>query len=90
METKGIQSTFRVTLPSADARFLKRLSENMGWQVMRVPAAKEPSARKEKMTEAEFRTKLARSRQQAAHGEVTAMQANETGDAFIQRLLCTR
>lgn len=51
METTGIQSTFRVTLPNADARFLKRLSENMGWQVMRVPAAKTPPVRKERKTE---------------------------------------
>ena len=90
METTGIQSTFRVTLPSADVRFLKRLSENMGWQVMRVPAAKTAPARKERMTEEEFRAKLVRSKQQAAQGEVIAMQANETGDAFIQLLLCTR
>ena len=42
------------------------------------------------MTEAEFRSKLVRSRQQAAQGEVVAMQANETNNAFIQRLLCIR
>lgn len=51
METTGIQSTFRVTLPNADARFLKRLSENMGWQAVRVPAAQTPPARKERKTE---------------------------------------
>lgn len=90
METGQVQTTFRITLPNADARFLKRLSENMGWQVVRMPAATDQPVRKEEMTETEFRTKLARSKQQFEMRHIVAMQPGETADKFIQRLLCTQ
>lgn len=48
METTGIQSTFRITPHNADARFLKRLSENMGWQLMRVLPRRIPLCTKRK------------------------------------------
>lgn len=89
MEATPTQTTFRITLPNADTRFLKRLSENMGWQVVRVPATHMPSTRKVTMTEAEFRDKIAQARQQYAAGEVVAMQPDETAEDFMQRL-CTR
>ncbi len=90
METSQVQTTFRITLPNADARFLKRLSENMGWQMVRMPAANAQSVHKNEMTEEEFRTKLARSKQQFETGHIVAMQPGETADKFIQRLLCTQ
>ena len=89
MEATPTQTTFRITLPNADTRFLKRLSENMGWQVARMPATHTPSMRKVAMTETEFREKIAQARQQYAAGEVVAMLPNETAEDFMQRL-CTR
>ncbi len=88
METAA-QMTFRITLPKADTHFLKRLSENMGWQVVRMPASKESAPRKVAMTEEEFRAKIVRARQQYAVGEVVTMQPNETSEDFIERI-CTR
>lgn len=90
METSQVQTTFRITLPNADARFLKRLSANMGWQVVRMPVAYDQSVRKNEMTEDEFRTKLAHSKQQFEMGHIVTMQPDETADNFIQRLLCTQ
>lgn len=77
--------TLQVTLPLADARFLKRISTNMGWHVLPVSVAP-----KVKMTENEFRQKLASSRASAAKGNVVAMQEGESGADFINRILCTR
>ena len=88
METTPTQTTFRITLPNTDTRFLKRLSENMGWQVVRIPA--ETSTRKVSMTKAEFQAKLAHSKQQYATGEMVTMQPNETTETFMQRMLCTQ
>lgn len=89
MEETPTQTTFRITLPNADTRFLKRLSESMGWQVVRVPATHTLSTRKVTMTEAELCKKIAQAKQQYAAGEVVAMQPNETAEDFMQRL-CTR
>ncbi len=77
--------TIRMTLPRADWAFLKRLSANMGWQAECVPT---PPTPKVKMTEAEFRAKLARSSAQADEGKVIAINPNESVDQFVDRLLC--
>lgn len=79
--------TLQITLPIADAAFLRRQSRNMGWQIttVRPKTAVEP---KVKMTEAEFRTKLERSSRQAAEGKTFRMRDDETAEQFVNRLLC--
>ena len=79
--------TLQITLPAADATFLRRQSRNMGWHVttIRSPRLKQS---KVTMTEDEFRAKLAQSSAQAAEGKVIAMRADETAEQFIDRMLC--
>ena len=79
--------TLQVTLPIADAAFLRRQSRNMGWSVttIRSKAHLEP---KVKMTEAEFREKLERSSHQAAEGKTIRMREDETAEQFVNRLIC--
>lgn len=79
--------TLQVTLPVSDASFLRRQSRNMGWQVVTLrPKSKQTP--KVKMTEAEFRAKLAHSSAQYAEGKTIPMHAEETPEQFIDRLLC--
>ena len=79
--------TLQVTLPIADAAFLRLQSRNMGWHVttVRDKVNVEP---KIKMSEAEFRDKLERSSRQASEGKTIRMQENETAEQFVNRLLC--
>ena len=79
--------TVQVTLPIADAAFLRRQSRNMGWQIVTVrpPRAKKP---KVAMTQEEFRAKLEHSSAQAAQGKTIRMHENESSEQFINRLLC--
>ena len=79
--------TLQVTLPIADAAFLRRQSRNMGWHVttVRTKAVVEP---KVKMTEAEFRAKLEQSSKQAEEGKTFRMRNDETAEQFVNRLLC--
>lgn len=79
--------TLQVTLPLMDARFLRHQSRRMGWQVRTVRQKAKPEP-KVKMTEEEFRAKLARSSAQYAEGKTIAMRADETPEQFIDRLLC--
>ena len=79
--------TLQVTLPLADAAFLRRQSRNMGWHVVTV-RTKQKAEPKVKMTEEEFRAKLAHSSAQGVAGKTIAMQENETSEQFIDRLLC--
>ena len=79
--------TLQVTLPIADAAFLRRQSRNMGWQIITVrpPRKQQP---KVAMTEEKFRAKLEHSSAQAAQGKTFRMQENESSEQFINRLLC--
>ena len=61
METT--MTTMRITLPTSDTRFLKRLSGNMGWSLERASAS-EKSAAKIQMTKDEFCTKIRKSSHQ--------------------------
>ena len=79
--------TLQVTLPAADAAFLRRQSRNMGWEVTTV-RPKRTTLPKTKMTEKKFRSKLEHSSAQAAKGQTIRMQENETSEQFINRLLC--
>jgi len=79
--------TLQVTLPLADAAFLRRQSRNMGWHVTTIRPAR-VIAPKVKMTEEEFRAKLAYSSSQAAEGKVIAMHSDESAEQFINRMLC--
>jgi hypothetical protein len=89
METT--MTTVQITLPISDARFLKRLSGNMGWMLAR-PTSKQKSVVSGKtkitMTKEEFCTKVRQSSAQKAEGKTIAMQANETSEQFLNRLLC--
>ena len=77
--------TVQVTLPVADAAFLRRQSRNMGWQIttIRTPRIQQP---KVKMTEEEFRAKLQQSSAQAAAGFYVEKQPNETMAQFLDRV----
>ena len=77
--------TVQVTLPVADAAFLRRQSRNMGWQIttIRTPRIQQP---KVKMTEEEFRAKLEQSSAQAAAGFYVEKQPNETMAQFLDRV----
>lgn len=79
--------TVQVTLPIADAAFLRRQSRNMGWQIITVrsPRTQQP---KVAMTKEEFRAKLEHSSAQATQGKTIRMHENETSEQFINRLLC--
>lgn len=79
--------TVQVTLPVADAAFLRRQSRNMGWQIVTVrpPRTQQP---KVAMTQEEFRAKLEHSSAQAAQGQTIRMHENESSEQFINRLLC--
>ncbi len=79
--------TLQVTLPLADASFLRHQSRRMGWRVTTVRQKPEPEP-KVKMTEEEFRAKLAHSSAQFAEGKTVAMRPDETPEQFIDRLLC--
>lgn len=79
--------TLQITLPLADAAFLRRQSRNMGWNVVTI-RKKTSGEPKVKMTEEEFRAKLAHSSAQGAAGQTIAMHKNETPQQFIDRLLC--
>ena len=89
METT--MTTVQITLPVSDARFLKRLSGNMGWMVAR-PSAKQKavvsSSPKINMTQEEFCEKIQYSSAQKAEGKTIAMRTNETSEQFLDRLLC--
>lgn len=83
--TSGLR-TLQVTLPSSDASFLRRQSRMMGWDVVTVrPKTEKP---KVKMTEDEFRAKLAASSAQVAQGKYISMRDDESAEQFIQRMLC--
>lgn len=77
--------TLQITLPSADAAFLRRHSRNMGWEIVtiRSPRKKEPNV---EMTEEEFRAKLAHSSQQAADGHYVEKLPNEIMAQFLDRV----
>jgi hypothetical protein len=79
--------TLQITLPVADAAFLRRQSRNMGWQITTVRPKRvvEP---KVKMTEEEFRAKVARSSAQAEAGLYIEKRADETVEQFVNRMLC--
>lgn len=47
-----------------------------------------PTPRQVSFTEQEFRDKLAQSSAEAANGQYVEMASNETGEQFINRLLC--
>lgn len=47
-----------------------------------------PTPRKVSFTEQEFRKKLAQSSAEAANGQYVEMKSNETGEQFINRMLC--
>ena len=79
--------TLQVTLPIADAAFLRRQSRNMGWHVTTI-RSKAPLEPKVKMTEAEFRAKLECSSHQAAEGKTIRMRDDETAEQFVNRLIC--
>jgi len=77
--------TVQVTLPVADAAFLRRQSRNMGWQIttIRAPRIQQP---KIQMTEEEFRAKLEQSSAKAAAGMYVEKRPNETMDQFLERV----
>ena len=77
--------TIQMTLPRTDWTFLKRLSNSMGWETKVLHANNE---RKVKMTEQEFREKLALSSAQGARGEYVEMRADETPKQFLERMVC--
>ncbi len=77
--------TIQVTLPLVDARYLQRLSANMGWNIKTVPSH-QVATPKVKMTEEEFRAKVNASSAKAKAGHYVAMLPNETGEQFIKRL----
>ena len=79
--------TMQISLPQSDANFLRKLSANMGWTLTPVPMKKGVRTKVE-MTEEEFRAKIEKSSAQVASGDVIAMQPEETGEQFINRLLC--
>lgn len=77
--------TLQITLPLADAAFLKRQSRNMGWQIItiRSPRVRQP---KVKMTEEEFRAKLEHSSAQGAAGLYVEKRQDETMEQFLDRV----
>ena len=77
--------TLQVTLPLADAAFLRRQSRNMGWEVttVRSPRTKQP---KVTMTKEEFRAKLEHSSAQAAQGFYVEKRSDETMTQFLDRV----
>ncbi len=79
--------TLQVTLPVVDAAFLRRQSRNMGWHVTTI-RPKRAVTPKVKMTEEEFRAKLAYSSAQAEAGHYIEKKPEETVEQFIDRLLC--
>ena len=82
---EATMKTLQITLPSADAAFLRRHSRNMGWQIttIRTPRVQKP---KVEMTEEEFRAKLAHSSAQAAAGHYVEKLPNETMAQFLERV----
>jgi hypothetical protein len=82
---EATMKTLQITLPSADAAFLRRHSRNMGWKIttIRTPRVQEP---KVEMTEEEFRAKLAHSSAQAASGHYVEKLPNETMAQFLERV----
>lgn len=82
-----VMRTVQITLPVADAAFLRRQSRNMGWHIttVRSKVAVKPKIR---MSEAEFRAKLQRSSKQAEEGKTIRMRDDETAEQFVNRLLC--
>ena len=77
--------TVQVTLPVADAAFLRRQSRNMGWQIVTVrpPRTQQP---KVAMTQEEFRAKLEHSSAQAAQGFYVEKRSDETMAQFLDRV----
>ena len=77
--------TVQVTLPVADAAFLRRQSRNMGWQIVTVrsPRTQQP---KVAMTKEEFRAKLEHSSAQAAQGFYVEKRPDETMAQFLDRV----
>lgn len=89
METT--MTTVQITLPISDARFLKRLSGNMGWMLVRPTTRQKTAVSNEpkiSMSKEEFCEKVRQSSAQKAEGKTIAMQANETTEQFLNRLLC--
>ena len=84
MET---MSTLQITLPRADAAFLRRQSRGMGWEVKTVRSPRAPMPKVE-MTEEEFRAKLALSSAEGAAGKTIRMHDKESAEQFVNRLLC--
>ena len=77
--------TLQITLPLADVAFLRRQSRNMGWNVVTI--RKKTSAEpKVKMTEEEFRAKLAHSSAQGAAGHYVEKLPDETMTQFLDRV----
>ncbi|MCQ2342173.1 MAG: hypothetical protein MJZ75_01580 [Paludibacteraceae bacterium] len=79
------ERTIQVTLPLIDARYLRRLSANMGWKIATIPTRKAATP-KVKMTEEEFRAKVNASSEKAKAGHYITMLPDETGEQFIKRL----
>lgn len=77
--------TVQVTLPLVDARYLQRLSANMGWNIETIPARRVTKP-KAKMTEEEFRAKINASSAKAKAGHYVTMLPDETGEQFIKRI----
>jgi len=61
-------------------------------QAVTIPVRKERATviPKVKMTEEEFRTKLAESSAQGAAGRYIEMRSDETANQFLNRILCTQ
>ncbi|MBQ4508479.1 MAG: hypothetical protein II970_06260 [Paludibacteraceae bacterium] len=82
MET---MSTLQITLPRADAAFLRRQSRGMGWEVKTVRSRRVPMPKVE-MTEEEFRAKLALSSAEGAAGHYVEKRKTETMEQFLDRV----
>ena len=79
--------TLQVTLPIADASFLRHQSRRMGWKVTAIRPCR-ATMPKVQMTMEEFRAKLEHSSAQAAEGKTIRMLAEESSETFVNRLLC--
>ena len=77
--------TLQVTLPIADAPFLRHQSRKMGWEVTTV-RTRRVTQPKVQMTEKEFRAKLEHSSSQAAAGFYVEKRRNETMEQFLDRV----
>ena len=80
-----VMSTLQITLPRADAAFLRRQSRGMGWLVKTVRSPRAPMPKVE-MTEEEFRAKLAYSSAEGAAGHYVEKRQDETMEQFLDRV----